>query len=507
MSITDNPAESPVQEVPAGPGIYQKSIRGGGWFFASVFGQKALNFASFFILARLLSPSDFGIMTVVTLVVGMAGQLTDFSFGFALTQRKNSVEAFMDAFWTFDVLRSFAIALAIFVTGGWIAAWFNIPEQYHILLRLSGLLILIPSFGNVRLIYLFRNLSFNKIFWRDMASQSAYVATAIIYAIFFHADARALFVGVLIQGIMGVMISYIIVVSRPAFDFRFSRLRELVHFSKWVYGQTLLESVIAQIDKFYVGHVLSPLQLGLYSKAKDLSSNATTMIGSMLNKVAMPAYARIQDQPEKVRMGFLQSVDLIVLVSLPAALLFLLEGGAIISILLGPKWIGMVLLFKIFAFGNLFLAFVRVVSPVTTGLGRPDINFRLNLLQAVVLFPLMYVGMSYYGVVGLACSVVVTWLLLLVYTVLQARKIIHIPKTDFVPALLSAGTAGVCVVVLDLFLRVFRTGSLPVMIAILELGSLTVLYYLVLYLVSQRFRTGPWNTFLSILKQLKIVRA
>src|SRR3989344_3748628 len=149
-------------------GIYQKSIKGGFWYMASVFGQKTLNLVSFFILARLLAPTDYGIMAIVMVVISPLNQLTTVSFGDALMQRQGSIEKFLNPLFTLDLFRACLLAVVIFVFGPALATFFHVTEPSLILLiRVSGLLLVIQALGNIRTIYLYKELELKKIFYRD----------------------------------------------------------------------------------------------------------------------------------------------------------------------------------------------------------------------------------------------------------------------------------------------------------------------------------------------------
>jgi O-antigen/teichoic acid export membrane protein len=363
------------------------------------------------------------------------------------------------------------------------------------------------ALSNVRQLYLFKQLEFKKLFYRDMIGQIAYALTAIGFAWFVQASAWALFAGYIAQYTAGIIVSYIIYPSRPALSFRFERLKDLFGFVKWVYGQEILDVILVQIDKIFVGRLLSPVELGVYAKAKDLASTATLTLASMMQKVGFAAFSQVQDRLDKVQEGFRKTVDVLFLTAVPIALLLLLEGGNIVSLLLGPKWTLIVVPLKIFAFGNLFYTFAIMVSPVLAALGRPDILFKMNMLRTVLMVPLMYIGIASGGISGLAWAIVGIWIVTLVYVVLYARPILRIPKRDFYPAIGIGGAACVAVLAADVVIRQFRpiieTGNLAKFVQVACLG---IFYYFVIALVGRRMATGPYATLRSVLQEIGLKR-
>lgn len=491
-----------------GRGIYNKSIRSGTWYIASVIGQKTLNLVTFFILARLLLPHDYGIMAIVMVIIAPLNQLTTISFGDALVQRQGSIERFLDPLFTLDLFRSVIIAAFIYASGPTLAEFFHVGDtSFVMLIRTSGVLLIIPALSNIRTIYLFKELELRKIFYRDIFSQVAYVLAALGYALFVERSAWALLTGMIAQNIAGVIASYAIYPVAPTLSLNFCTLMELFGFTKWIYGHEILEVVIAQIDKILVGRLMAAGELGIYAKAKDIASTATNTVASMISKIGFAAFAKVQDQMSKVQEGFIKSIDVLILSSLPFTLLLLVEGGAVVSLFLGQKWLLIVVPLKIFAFGNLLLAFMSIVAPILAALGRPDINFKTNVIRLVVTLPFMYIGYRFDGMNGFAWAVVSTWIVLSGYILLRAKRVMRMHRDLFLPAFFSAAFSCTGVIIADI---AFRTAYHEPRNSVLNVGILVglgILYYALLLIVERRVGKGPLQTAFSILHELRAAPA
>jgi O-antigen/teichoic acid export membrane protein len=470
-------------------GVYHRSIQGGKWYMLNTAAQKVLQLVTFFVLARLLLPQDYGIITI----------------GDALLQRKEEVESFLNTVWTFELLRSIVLAAVLFVLGPVFGSFFNIPQTYTSLFFLSGILLIVAAFSNVRQVYFFRDLDLKKVFIRDFACQILYTAAAIGYAVFVQASAWALFTGMAAQYAMGVVMSYLLRPNKPGCSFRFGRLRSLWRFSKWVYGQDILELILAQIDKVLVGKLLTVTDVGLYSKAQSVAGTGTSLVASLVSKVGFPAFSKIQDRLDKVREGFVKSIDILLMSSMPISLLLLLEGGSVVFVLLGSNWLMLVVPLKIFAFGNLFVGFVRITNPVLAAMGRPDINFKTNILQSVLSVPLMYAGIRFYGVNGLASTMVILWFVLLSYVVLRARSVLKINRRLLYPEIVSGAIAVAAAFLSDVALRAATGPSAPI-VGLGRAGCVGLVYFGALIFITGRMGDGPWRTFASILRELHIIR-
>lgn len=497
-----NPAEERPEE---DRGIYHKSIQSGKWFLIGVAATKAINLATFFILARLLAPGDYGVLAVVMFMVGLLDKLTEPGFGDALLQRKESIDKYLDTVWTFDLVRYGAMAAILFLGGGWIGSFFHLDDGQSMVVRAGGLLLVLGSLSNIRIIKFHRGLEYRKILIRDIASQVALGGCAILYAWLIGPSPWALFAGQLGLYVVGLTFSYILVPVRPRLDFGFGKLRELVGFGKWIYGQNLLDYIFQYFDKLFIGRMLDPNTLGLYSRSKDLGGLVTGIIQSLIGKIAFPALSRVQDEMPKVQQGFLKSLDVLIILAVPAGLLLSLQGGVLVLFLLGEKWIALTLILKIFAIGNLILAVNAIFQTVFVSLGRPDVNVGLHLFQFALTIPLAWLGFSLYHSPGLAVGVIASWLMTLGASWYMAGRVFRIGMPSLRPAFWSVVSAAAAVFALDMLARkaVLSTGN--TWIGMGWVAVLGAIYLVVLFGVSRMQGAGPWFTALSVARELNIL--
>lgn len=469
----------------------------------SVIGQKALGFLTFFILARFLTPADYGVFAVVTLVVATVSQITTFSFGDALMQRQGDVEKFLDPIWTFDLLRNFVIGAAFAASANAIAAFFHLTDPSVVLLiRVSGLLLVVNSFSSIRQIHLSRDLHFRKLFIRDILGQIAYTAATIALVLTTKPSAWILFWGLLAQNIVTLIASYVLAPGAPRLSFHFERLKELWGFTKWVYGQEVLDVILAQVDKFVVGRLVLSADLGIYSKAKDMASTATATVGSMFTKVGLPAFAKIQEEMGKVRQGFLKSCDIVLISSVPFAVLVALEGGALVQLLLGQSWLALVVPLKIFAFGNVFLSFAGAIQPILSAMGRPDVNFRSNFIKGGLTVAFLAVGYRLNGLFGLTWGVAAAWIVIFFYLTIVAWKLIELRWRDLRPVVIPGAAACAAAVAADMGWRIVMPHDAFGPTGLLGVAISGVAYALGLFATSRYLGEGSWRTLQSIITEI-----
>lgn len=496
----------PAPEPPADRGVLHRSIQSGKWFLTGVFVTKFLNLITFFILARLLVPGDYGVMAVTMFMVGLVDKLTDPGLGDALVQRKGSVDEYLDTVWTFYLIRYNILGAGLMLFGGAIAGFFHLDPSQAMIVRAGGLLLSIGSFQNIRFVRFARGLQYQKFLVRDVVSQVFLSVTAVSIAFFVSASAWALLAGQLALCIVSTVLSYVLLPVKPKFEFSLKKLRVLFGFGKWVYGQNLLDYVFLYFDKLFIGHMLDPNTLGVYAKAKDLGSVATGTIQSLIGTVGFPALSQVQDRLEKVQEGFRKSLDVLFLVAVPAGLLLALQGGVIVSFILGDRWVGLTLILKLFALGNIILAVNSIFQTVFASLGRPNINLGLHGLQLALTVPFAWLGYRVSGSAGLALAVILTWAVVFVVSWIKSGRVFRRGMASIRPALWSVFGASACTFVLDFFARDAVLGTGSRWIGMGWVCVLGIFYYVVLLGISARLGSGPWDTALSVAASLGLRR-
>ncbi len=387
-------------------GTLGKAIDAGKWSAIGLVVQKAIGFVSFFVLARLLAPNDYGLITVALMVVGIAEIIFTPDFGAALIQKKENINQYLNVFWTFNLLRAVGVFLFIFLTSPLVAIFFRVQDPLAIsVLRLSGLMIVIRALGNMGSIFFFKELDFKKLFFRDTGGQIAFSVIAILWALY-KPSVLALFFGYLGQEFASMLLLYYFHHYRPRISFHFRRLLDLIRYGTWTMGKNIVGQVNANLETMIIGRSLGVSNLGLYSRANNVVSLPSSALFSIIYKVGFPTYAKVQNDQEKIRRGFLKSFDVALITMIPFMFLILLIGRETILVLLGKNWLGMVPAMKVLVIALTFEGFSNIIYPLLEGVGRANLRFKLSLLQLVLAAPLL-IWLSRYGLVAAASAMLI----------------------------------------------------------------------------------------------------
>ncbi|MEK7598913.1 MAG: lipopolysaccharide biosynthesis protein [Patescibacteria group bacterium] len=476
----------------------QKSIEGGKWTFINTVFKNLINFASFLILARFLAPADFGLFTIIFIVPNFMTLVATTGLETALIQKKEDPIPYLNPLWTLGVLKALAIFLIIFFFAPLIADFFNI-RQAMTAVRLSGLAVLIGGLSNSAQLFFFKNIDFKKIFIRDIAGSLAYGAIALTLAVFYKSF-WPLFWGVVAQSASSTASTYFLHKFRPRFSFQFQKFLSLINYSKWIYGQNLVDRIAPTIENSLIAKMTGAEKTGLFTKAKSVSSVPIAPFYNIIDRVAFPSYARIQNSYEKIRDGFVKSLDVLFFLSVPVAFLFIEASHRLILIFLGEKWIGMNTLLKIISASFAVSAFSSGALPIFNAVGKPKIRFWIMLINLSALSIFLFALIPVYGILGAAITILITDIIVSLVAVIMLIKTIAFKLTDAIKSPLIPVIASLIVLAAG---RTALKYLEPVADAtfIILIIFLSALYLIITMLAGKFLRLGPYATLKLIVSE------
>ncbi|GAG02148.1 unnamed protein product, partial [marine sediment metagenome] len=266
--------------------------RGGVWVFTWRISQKILDLVRLIVLARLLSPNDFGLFGIALLALFALDIFSTTGFKQALIQKKEDTKPYLDTAWTVGIIRAFFIAAILFFLAPYVGAFFKTPSVVPIL-KVIGIVIILESLTNISVIYFEKEFKFHKYFAYQFAGNVANFAVAICTALIFR-SVWALVLGRLAGVSVACIVSYIIDPYRPRFHVDLQKARKLFTFGKWILGSNTLRFFLSQGDDGFVGKLLGSTALGFYQVAYRISNMPATQITHIISQVTFPAYSKLQ---------------------------------------------------------------------------------------------------------------------------------------------------------------------------------------------------------------------
>lgn len=419
--MTQDPSPSPS---PTGPGdsFSLRILRSGVWAFSLRIVHQIFYFARIIILARILAPRDFGLMGIALLSIAVLGMFSQTGFQSALIQKKESVASYLNTAWTALIGRGLVLFLILYFGAPAVARFFRTPEAVDIL-RIIGLSLVLQAGANIGVLYFQKELDFRKQFLYQSLGLIVDFTVATAAALLLR-SVWALVLGLLAADIAKLVTSYVIHPFRPRFAFDRRKAAELFGFGKWVLGTSILIFIITQGDDIFIGKILGATMLGLYQLAYKLSNTPATEITNVISDVMFPAYAKIQDEPERLEKTFFDVFRMTTFFSFPVAGLILVFAPSFTGIFLGAKWMGMVPAAQVLCLFGLLSSINTTFGTVFFAKGRPEILTKISFIQVVFLAAVIYPLTRWRGIAGTAVAVTLTCSIDTVLCLVWLRKLL-----------------------------------------------------------------------------------
>lgn len=385
----------------------QRVAMGTAWVFGLVGTRIVLTILSTSILARLLTPTDFGLNGMAAIIVEIAALLTNLGFGPILIQKPKLNRLSLDtAFWV-STGTGGALALIIVAIAYPASLFFSQPELIPILC-VAGLNFVVQEANVVPSAILNRLLKFKAEVLIQLLQIVIRIALAILIA-WMGGGYWSLVLAPIIAGAIGTAINlwYVGYIPRLRFDNKFAR-------SNWrasgsYLGSGLISHLLSNFDYMLVGRRFGAEQLGFYQTAFSLPEELRSRFSGPLQRVLMPTYSLMQADTGTFRVAFLRSIKLFSTAMLPMGFGMAATADLIVPLLYGEQWLPVIPLLKILALGGALRAVFSLTASVFAAKGVPQMAFKIQLVGAPLVLGLVYAG-SHYGVMGVAWGMLVAQL-------------------------------------------------------------------------------------------------
>lgn len=375
------------------------------WNTVSMVGSTALQTVTLLVLARLLEPDDFGLLAMVVLVTGLAALVSTMGLSEALIQRSEATEEQLHSlYWANLALGAGAFGL-VWLAAPLVADLFE--EQALInLVRVAGLILIINSLSAQFRALLQKALEFRPLAVVNVSAVAVGSFVAIALAVG-NAGVWALVWGQVANAVAATVLLVVIGAGRgwlPRLTFSYRSITEYLSFGAYLFGSNVANYLVSRSDQLIIGTVLGSRPLGFYSMAFNLVVRPTTMINPVITQVAFPVLARLQDDTERMKRGYLRMLRILSSVNAPVLLGFAAVAPVVIPWILGEKWTPIVTLVQILALYALIRSIGNAGGSLAIAAGRANWVFYWNLALLAFIPAVVWVGAESGGLEGVAYS-------------------------------------------------------------------------------------------------------
>lgn len=335
--------------------LKRKSVRGGTVTLISRLASVAIHLASTVILARVLSPDDYGAIAMVLALTAIAGLFRDLGLSAAAIQKGVLTHAQMSTLFWLNVAAGAALTSLVAASAPLIALFYGKPELAP-LTRLLSLSFLISSFGTQHGALLQREMRFGRKAVPSIAGALAALGISVFLAFRGHGY-WALAWGTFAGDITATTLLFLVSPFRPGLPVKGCGVRSMLRFGAHITAFDFLNYFHRNLDNILVGRFWGTDALGLYNRAYRLLMFPITHLRDPINAVAFPAMSRLQNQPDEFRTYFKRVASLLACTSMPLTALLFVSAQPVIELAMGPRWLGVVPIFST-------LAVVAFIQPV-----------------------------------------------------------------------------------------------------------------------------------------------
>ena len=375
------------------------------WRFAERIGAQLVGFIVSIVLARILSPNDYGTIALVTVFTNIMQVFVDSGLGNALIQKKDADDIdFSTVFYT-NVFFCIIMYLIIFFIAPLIAKFYN-NEQLTAITRVLGITILISGVKNVQQAYVSKKLIFKKFFFATLAGTIGAGILGIVLARNGY-GVWALVVQQLFNLTVDTIILWITVEWRPKKVFSFDRLKMMFSYGWKLLASSVLDTVYNNIRQLIIGKLYSSSDLAFYNKGKQLPELIVNNVNTSIDSVLLPTMSEKQEHKEIVKTMTRRAIKTSVFIMAPLMIGLASSSNNVIKILLTDKWLPTVPYLCIFCISFMFYPIHTANLNAIKAMGRSDLFLKLEIMKKIVGMVLLLITMKI-SVMAMAVSLFVS---------------------------------------------------------------------------------------------------
>ena len=429
--------------------LKQKAASGMLWTSIQKFSKMGIG--SGIILARLLTPYDYGCIGMLSIFMVLAESFIDGGFGSALIQKKRPTQVDYSTIFYWNLGLSFIMYFILFFSAPAIARFYNIPILCDVL-RVQGLILFIYALNLIQSNQLRKQLKFSilaKV--RIITSVISLIITIVMAYNGF--GVWALVAQNLLGGAIPAIVFWVYTKWKPSFVFSWKSFKELFDFGIYMFLTHIINNLTSQLQGLLIGKFYNPVILGYYSKASGTERLASQTISSVMTSVTFPLYAEVQDDKIAMQNMIKRMTMTISFITFPLMFILLLCAKPIFVLLYSERWLQSVPFFQVLCIAGLAYCLQSVNLQTISAIGKSKVMFWWTLLKRIIGILLMVCGLIIGGINGLLWgAVITTWFCYFVNIGLVSKyigykwqqQIIHLLPVGIVSLMAAVISYGCC---------------------------------------------------------------
>lgn len=428
--------------------LKQKAINGLIWSSIDNFANQAVAFIVGIILARLLTPKEFGLIGMVTVFIAISATFVNSGFGQALIRKQECTAKDYSTVFYFNIIVSSLFYLILFFTAPLISEFFNEP-QLTLIVQIVSIGLIIDSLSIIQTSVLNKRIDFKLQTKISLISSfvSGVVGIILAYSGF---GVWSLVVRNLCSQIIHSFLLWVWNKWRPTWEFSIVSFKELFSFGSKLLVNGIIDTTYNNIYYVIIGKYFSAKELGYYTRADMFKNLPSQNLLGIIYRVSYPVLSQLQDDPVRLKSYYKKMISSTMLITFTAMICMAAMAEPMIISLVGEQWRGSIIYLQMLSFVGIFLPLQSLNANLILVLGYSDLFLKLEILKKVLAVPIVILGIFYsikIMILGMILSSIIGYLLYSYYTGKYINYMIKEQLMDVLPSFLMALSVGVVIII------------------------------------------------------------
>lgn len=373
--------------------LRQKTLRGTIWSFAERFTAQGIHFLVMIIIARRLSPKEFGLIGMLAIFLAVAQSLIDSGFSQALIRKQNRTDADKNTVFYFNIVVSFLLYFLFYLISPWVSTFYGEPQLSEIM-RVICLVIVINSFAIVQMANFVVAIDFKT---QTKATLIASIVSGVIgiYLAYHGYGVWALVYQMISNSVMNVMVLWAFSKWYPKFVYSWNSFKELFGFGSKLMISGLLDTLYRNIYQLVIGKVFSAESLGHFTNAHKFSDLPSSNLTTVLQRVTYPILCTIQGDDERLALAYRKFLRLSAFVIFPLMCGLAAVSYPLIYLVLGDKWHYAAILLVPLCFQMMWYPIHSINLNLLQVKGRSDLFLRLEIIKKIIGVTILFCSLPF----------------------------------------------------------------------------------------------------------------
>ena len=362
------------------------------WRFFERIGAQIISFLVTIVLARLLSPKEFGVVAIITVITSVLQVFVDGGFGNALIQKKDANDEDFSTVFYFNLVFCTIIYIILFFCAPIISNFYS-NTAMTAMIRVAGIIIIISGIKNIQQAYVSRNFLFKKFFYATLGGTLVSAIVGIVLALK-GAGTWALIYQMVSNTLIDTIVLWCVVSWRPKKVFSWDSLKDMFQYGNKLLITSLLNTLYSNYRQLIIGKYYSSADLAYYNRGKQFPFLIVTNINTSLDSVLFSAMSKVQNEKDKVKVLIKESMGFGIFFMWPMLLIMAASAESLVSVILTDTWSDAVPYLRIFCFVCLTFPIQTANFNALKAKGSSDICLLTQIIETVIGMTLLLMAIN-----------------------------------------------------------------------------------------------------------------